>query len=211
MRLILFLLICSIVFPVSAFATAKASPLSMSRDMHQILVGQSQIIPDTLTGVAMIRDKYLHDVSLFAKRYIGYPIQTILLTPTVDRSLVYRLMIQQYRLSCEIAALRILLDRLDIRVTESEIFAHIRQYPYVYSGGIWGDPDREFVGYYTGGQTRQTGYGVYQQPLADYAQALGLHTEIIDLDDHTGTLIPRTHMTRLLTLLDQKDSHIMLW
>jgi hypothetical protein len=159
----------------------------------------------------MIRDKYLHDVSLFAKRYIGYPIQTILLTPTIDLSLGYHLAIQEYSLSCEIAALRILLDRLDIRVTELDIFAQIPQYPSVYSGGIWGDPDREFVGYSTGGQTRRTGYGIYEKPLADYVGTLGLHTEIINTHDHTGSLTPESHMTRLLGLLHQKDTHIMLW
>ncbi len=211
MRLILLFLIGLIAFPVSSFALVKVSPLMMSRDMRTILVGQSQIPPDTLTGTNMIRETYLHDVSLFVKQYIWYPIQTILLTPTIDLSLSYRLAIQDYSLSCEIAALRILLDRFDIRVTESEIFARIPQYPYVYSGGIWGDPDREFVGYYTGGQTRQTGYGVYERPLADYVDTLDLHTEIINMADHTGTLTPQTHITRLLGLLDKKDTHIMLW
>jgi uncharacterized protein YvpB len=96
-------------------------------------------------------------------------------------------------------------------VTESEIFAHIPQYSLAYSGGIWGDPDREFVGYYTGGQTRQTGYGIYEQPLADYVGTLGLHTEIINANNHIGELTPKAHMTKLLGLLDQKDTHIMLW
>jgi uncharacterized protein YvpB len=96
-------------------------------------------------------------------------------------------------------------------VTESDIFAQIPQYPSVYSGGIWGDPDREFVGYYTGGQTQKTGYGIYEQPLADYVETLGLDAEIIRRDLYASGFTPRDHLEHILTQLDKKDTHIMLW
>lgn len=80
---------------------------------------------------------YLQDLGAFAAKY-ETPFRVFALRPTVDRSLSYRLRIQQYSLSCEIAALRIILERLGVVVTENEIFAAIPQFPFAYSsGGIW--------------------------------------------------------------------------
>jgi uncharacterized protein YvpB len=162
-----------------------------------------------MTDSDLTSQKYIHDIALFAEKYMN-ALSVLALTPTVDRSLLYHLHIQQYSLSCEIAALAIILERLGISVTEQDILSHIPQFPSIYaSWGIWWDPDIEFVGYYTGGQTKQTGYGVYEFPLAQYAQRYQLHTEIANV--HSGGLSPEEHMKTLLASLDNQNIHVLLW
>ena len=111
----------------------------MARDLSEIL--QNRISIESLSGTGRtymaFTQQYFRDLDTFVDRY-ATPFRVFALRPTVDRSLSYRLHIQQYSLSCEIAALRIILDRLGIVVTENDILANIPQFPVAYgSGGIW--------------------------------------------------------------------------
>lgn len=85
--------------------------------------------------------------------------------PTLDTTLLYKLELQKYNLSCEISALKTVLSRYGVDISEDEILSKIPKASYVYSGWIWWDPDREFVGYITWWQMKKTGYGVYPKPL----------------------------------------------
>ncbi len=111
----------------------------MAYDLSEILQNRSSI--DSLTGtghtyVAFTR-KYFRDLDTFMDIY-ATPFQVFALRPTVDRSLSYRLRIQKYSLSCEIAALRIILNSLGIDRSEDDILSNIPQFPFAYSSdGIW--------------------------------------------------------------------------
>ncbi len=196
------------------YALPRISPIEISRDLNNILQWWSQLEFDksrSLIDKQLISDKYFHDLDNFALRY-NQAFRSLVLRPSVDRSLSYRLHIQDYSLSCEIAALHIVLDRLGIIVSEKDIFASIPQFPYVYSTwGIWWDPDIEFVGYYTGGQTKQTGYGVYEFPLAQYAQSYALSTRIINQTSYSWWYTRTIHIWELLSVLDDPHSHVILW
>lgn len=66
--------------------------------------------------------------------------------PTLDMTRKYRLFLQKYNLSCEIAALRIVLETISKKtITEDEIFSNLPTFPGEKQGDIWGDPDRYFV------------------------------------------------------------------
>ena len=191
----------------------RVSSIDMAWDLSRIL--QSRVIIESLSGTGRtytaFTRAYLQDLGAFAAKYAA-PFRVFALRPTIDRSLAYRLYIQDYALSCEITALRIILDRLGIIVSERDIFASIPQFPFVYgSGGIWWDPEIEFVGYYTGAQTQQTGYGVYEAPIAQYAQSYSLHTRIINQSSYSRWSTRITHMWELLSTLDDPRSHVILW
>ena len=111
----------------------------MARDLTGLL--ESRVSIESLSGTGRtyraFTQRYFQDLDTFVTRY-ATPFRVFALRPTVDRSLSYRLRIQQYSLSCEIATLRIILERLGVVVTENEIFAAIPQFPFAYSsGGIW--------------------------------------------------------------------------
>lgn len=198
----------------STYATARVSPMEISRDLMNILQWWSQLADmrsESGVDVWLISDKYTQDLDIFLAKY-SIAFQSLTLRPTIDRSLSYHLRIQQYSLSCEIAALQIILDQVGISVSEADIFGSIPQFPFAYSsGGIWWDPDVEFVGSYTGGQTRQTGYGVYEFPLAQYAQSYSLSTRIINQTSYTGWYDAVSHLSSLLAALDDDRSHVILW
>ena len=122
-----------------AHGATNISNTTMARDLSGLL--ESRVSIDALSGTGRtyraFTQQYFEDLDAFVTRY-ATPFRVFALRPTVDRSLSYRLRIQQYSLSCEIAALQIILTRLGIGVSENDIIASIPQFPLVYSsGGIW--------------------------------------------------------------------------
>lgn len=97
------------------------------------------------------------------------------LRPTYDISSEIYPKIQDYKLSCEIAALEIIFRYLGFVIEEDIIIWKLPIYnvPYNTGSGIWGDPDKEFVGSLTGSQRGMTGYGVYAEPLREIATIYG--------------------------------------
>ncbi len=134
-----FLVVPLLLVTNSVYAATKISQEEMARDLGSIIASRASI--DHLSGtgrtyVAFTR-QYLRDLDTFTRKYIT-PFHVLALRPTIDRSLAYHLRIQQYKLSCEIVALQIVLASLQIEVTEDDIIASVPQYPYIYaSGGIW--------------------------------------------------------------------------
>ena len=194
-------------------AASNISYHDMARDLNSILISRANI--DTtnkkIPKYIVISRKYLRDLDAFWKKYIT-PLWVFSLRPELDRTLSYHLRIQHYSLSCEIAALRIILWWLGIVVSENDIFSEISIFnsPYM-AWGIWGDPDREFVGLYTGSQSKKTGYGIYEKPLATYTKKYDLVTEIINQDSYTGWLNAHTHLLKLLQKIEDKNTHVLLW
>jgi uncharacterized protein YvpB len=84
---------------------------------------------------------------------------------------------QQHGLSCEAAALRMALASLGIVRSENTLLSQIgadRRAAYTDATGFhWGDPYVSFVGNVDGAERNNTGYGVYNTPIARVAQADG--------------------------------------
>jgi uncharacterized protein YvpB len=75
---------------------------------------------------------------------------------------------QQKELSCEAAALAMVLQYYGVSVDEAEV---VRKMPFdltVHRGDVWGDPDSGFVGDIDG-KMAETGYGIYWKPMARLA------------------------------------------
>ena len=78
--------------------------------------------------------------------------------------------IQEKSLSCEIAALKMVLDYYNFNVSESELENQLVFVdPKKYENGIWGNPHNGFVGDIDGDQDKKSGYGVYWQPIKNIA------------------------------------------
>lgn len=88
---------------------------------------------------------------------------------------------QEQSLSCEVAALKMALAGVGIVVSESELTEKLKFDPTPKQGKIWGDPQQGFVGRING-QMPATGYGVYDQPIAELAN---LYTKAEVLEEKT--------------------------
>ena len=77
---------------------------------------------------------------------------------------------QEHALSCEVAALKMVLSFYNISVTETEMIGDLK-FETTESRNefnVWGDPDKGFVGNIDG-KIPNWGYGVYEQPIIDLA------------------------------------------
>ena len=194
-------------------ATPKISNREFAKDLSGILTSKNNIenLSGTWRTYVAFSQKYLNDLEWFYQKY-SPAFHILALRPMVDRSLSYNLRIQKYSLSCEITALRIILESFGIIQSEIDIFQNIPSYLFVYeTGGIWGDPDRQFVWYYTWSQSKKTGYGIYEKPLADYAHIYWFTTNIINQWLYSGTTNSGIHLVHLLQNLNDKKTHIILW
>lgn len=130
--------------------------------------------------------------------------------PTLDATSRYRLFFQKYALSCEIAALRSVLETIEKKIiTEDAIFADFPIFSGPKKSGIWGDPDLFFVGDKSGKQSNTTGYGVYPQPIAAFLKTWEIPSWIYSDSDER----PLTPLVRLTTILTSLESgyHVILW
>lgn len=75
---------------------------------------------------------------------------------------------QEHSLSCEAAALKMVLDYYGLNVSESEIIKEMPLDKTKKLGDMWGDPDKGFVGSIDG-KMGITGYGIYWKPLVETA------------------------------------------
>lgn len=133
------------------------------------------------------------------------------LRPTVDVTLRYTPYLQKYALSCEIAALTMILKSLWSPRSEDQIISRLPHFPEAFSWGIWWDPDREFVGSITGSQRQWTGYGVYPYPLSqvlDTNIAREIYTLSTSISDRK--IVAKRKMTEYLDGL-KFGKHVILW
>lgn len=84
---------------------------------------------------------------------------------------------QERSLSCEVATLKIALSAHNITVSEDQLVSQLPFDPTPKQPGIWGDPQRGFVGDING-RMLVTGYGVYWEPIARLG-ARYAHTQVI--------------------------------
>ncbi|MEX2054792.1 MAG: C39 family peptidase [Candidatus Andersenbacteria bacterium] len=84
---------------------------------------------------------------------------------------------QEQSLSCEVAALKIALAAHNIEVSEAALISKLPFDPTPKRGGVWGDPNKGFVGNIDG-RMLVTGYGVHWDPIATLGAAYTA-TEVI--------------------------------
>lgn len=75
---------------------------------------------------------------------------------------------QEHALSCEAAALKMALAFRGIEVSEAELMHQVGFDPTEEQEGVWGDPQKAFVGNIDG-KMMKDGYGVYWYPIARVA------------------------------------------
>lgn len=132
------------------------------------------------------------------------------LVATVDVSNRYKLSLQKYLLSCEIAALRMVVEAVSGKyVSEEIIIREIPHYAWPLKEGIWWDPEKEFVGVYTWSQAKATWYGVYGFPLSRFLDRKWYDNE------YRNTLIgrvfdPNSELSYIFTSLEKWD-HVIFW
>lgn len=85
---------------------------------------------------------------------------------------------QEHSLSCEMAALKMVLDYYGHNVPESKLIEFMPKDVTPRQNGIWGDPDMGFVGDIDG-KMGVDGYGIHWKPLSALAENWG-ETEIIE-------------------------------
>ena len=76
---------------------------------------------------------------------------------------------QEHKLSCEVATLVMALRYRGVNIDEQPLIDVIGFDPTPKKNGVWGDPNKAFVGDINGDQPG-TGYGVYWGPIANAAQ-----------------------------------------
>lgn len=75
---------------------------------------------------------------------------------------------QKYQYSCETAALRIVLNFHGIQLSEDEIIKRMPFESTENKNGVWGDPDKGFVGKIDGHSSSES-YGIHWKPLKELA------------------------------------------
>lgn len=109
-----------------------------------------------------------------------------------DTQLLVKFHHQEHELSCEAAALKIVLDYYGDSVSETEILGRMPVDDTPHINGTWGDPSQGFVGS-VDGLMGKTGYGIYWQALSKLASQWR-HSEVIEggaLTDLTAHIVQK--------------------
>lgn len=125
--------------------------------------------------------------------------------------------IQEYTYSCEISATSDILSTIKQKIIrEDELIKKIwkswfgkSSQKHTNGRTIWGNPNEGFVWnihvdekWIQASQRRMTGYGVYEQPIAQLYSEYGVNSKIINYKNHTADYTPKQHLTELLTELE---------
>lgn len=105
---------------------------------------------------------------------------------------------QDQPLSCEAASLKMALAAQRVKVSENQIMKIIGYDPTPHRKGIWGDPNKAFVGNIAGKQNT-TGYGVYWSPIKRAA-----------VKWRSATVITNGHLTDLTKAIDAGHA-VVVW
>lgn len=133
------------------------------------------------------------------------------LIPTYDVSKRYTPYIQKYKLSCEIAAIKMVMDTIGKPVSEDDIIFRIPVFSWSYSsGGIWGNPEKEFVGDIHGSQYKKTWYGIYEEPLIQYLNNRWITAKKLNAFTYQKWMSAHKHLWFLLKKIQQWH-HVILW
>lgn len=151
---------------------------------------------------------------------LGNLIETWNYIPTTDNTLDYTFSLQKYKLSCEIAAIKIVLSGLWYHKEEDEIIKELPHHNKAMDTElwIWWDPDREFVWLYQWSQAEKTGYWIYEWAIAKYLNEFFTSVDLwkkVKIEAWNNTTRPkdltdRQHLAHLLSWLDNWH-HIILW
>lgn len=137
------------------------------------LVGARVLIWLVIIGLIVSGKISFADSSAKVRRRAGKIVTSLRLLPEPHQKIDVPFHRQERALSCEVASLRSALLTKGIDVKEAELFELLPKDPTPKTAGVWGDPDRGFVGDVDGSQERLSGYGVYAGPLAELARTYG--------------------------------------
>jgi uncharacterized protein YvpB len=122
---------------------------------------QARLLKERSNSEAKSATSFVADVSSPSRHPMDNSESTVLLNVGFHH--------QKHALSCEPAALKIVLDYLGVHLSEDKI---IRKLPFdktPHKGSVWGDPDQGFVGNIDG-EMPEDGYGIHWRPLAETAR-----------------------------------------
>lgn len=134
------------------------------------LIGGRILFWLVIIGLLVTGKITLADSSAKARRRAGRVLVGLRLLPEPHQKIDVPFHRQERALSCEVASLRSALLAKGIDVKEAELFERLEKDSTPGGNGVWGDPDRGFVGSVDGSQAKLTGYGVYAEPLAELAR-----------------------------------------
>lgn len=78
---------------------------------------------------------------------------------------------QEYPVTCEVASLRMVLNYYGFSLSEDDLLADLRfDTTSPMADGVWGDPEKGFVGSVNGSIFDGTGYGVHAGPIKNLAK-----------------------------------------
>ena len=210
----IFLPIFFFIFPCSLSASTDLW-LSQSQPFHSLIreivaVGKSLEKNPQWVVLLSLDQKRQSLLQLAHTLFLNFETKS-LKKPTFDISSVYKLSLQRYKLSCEIAAMKMLIDSLSpTRTSEELIFASLPRFAWPLSRDrIWWDPDEEFVWSYNWSQRLHTGYGIYEKPLSKYLDSIGISNTFSNRMMEIFTS-PRTRITQVLESL-HLGSRVILW
>ncbi len=211
LRILLFLLSLWIIADIHASERVEWKFNSLSLTLKSVLKTDSDILRMWYSGGLLKRfDIYRAGIlEEWKKKYQLIP-NVWSKRPNMDMIYLYTPYIQKYPLSCEIASVRMILESLGKRKSEESIYRAIPRSPWVLSGWIWWDPDKEFVWSLTWTQWGRTGYGIYEKPLSDYIEKQWFNTEIINQDSKHPWMTPHKQLVYLLDKV-KHWSHVILW
>lgn len=211
------ILFFSLFFPTILFAETPRYMLtpeytSFSRYLTQMIwLGKYIDANQDVPWIIKIETQRQAIMDTATKIYKTFPIPERMRT-TYDISSKYWFLIQKYRLSCEIAAVRMVMKSLvPSDVTEDDIIAKLRIMPGpLSSDGVWWDPDIGFVGSITGSQYMKTGYGIHEKPLERYLKGEWYIATGSNMFDGRN-IIPRKRLIELFSSIESGKRVILWW
>lgn len=199
-----------ILLPSALFASDNPSFQSLSNILNNIIRVDRTL--ENLSWESSIWKRFLtYRWRLYEEGEKTYPLlpPTWGLHPTLDTTLLYEPYIQKYSLSCEIAAVRMVMQSFWKRRSEESIFWKIPHFPGPLIDGIWGDPDHEFVWDIKWTQGWKTGFWIYEFPLLRYLKNEWFEVERNNNLINPG-LKPSLELTNLLNAI-KTGSRVILW
>ena len=184
---------------------------NLSFTTKSIIKNDYSVLEYAYTGVKLQKFNLSRKKLFFESKKVNPLIPNVWsLRPTLDTTYLYDPYIQKYPLSCEIAAVRMVMQSLGTRRSEESLIRKIPYSPTYLTGWIWWDPDEEFVWYLTGTQGGKTGYWIYEKPLSKVLEEEGYKTERVNRSQYTMWMTPEKHLLYLISKI-KTWSRVILW
>ncbi len=180
------------------------------------MIKKSAIFLLVILAILLVKDRpnspgqFLHNQKVRISR-ISRQLQARVIaygTEAKDVSLDIKFHRQEHSLSCEIASLKMALSYYGVNASEKDLLAQLpidaagpRR-----AGNVWGDPNKGFVGS-VDGEMPNTGYGVYEKPIALVASKYRSSEALNDasLDEILGAVADKHPVIVWVPIADAHD------